>query len=191
MSVSVSSLRLSDRRIRRPTENELSRIRRQLELNGFVVPVVVQASSLRVISGNVRVSVARELGIEEVPAMLVDVPDHQADALALAMNQVSGEWDKRKLSALLGSLVAELGGVLDVADFSGFSEEEVTTLLPKDFDQVAGDVLVRIGEFSVRVSSDLFDRWWSWAKEQSPKKSDKEVTRWVMDRLVAKIAGSS
>jgi len=60
-----------------------------------------------------------------VPIVYVDVSEEQAKILNLALNRISGEWDKEKLKNLfseLSSLSLDLG-------LTGFTSEEVSTLL--------------------------------------------------------------
>lgn len=95
----VVSVRLADlvddpENARSHDDKNLSAIRESLVQFGQVEPLVVQRSSKRVIGGNGRLDVMRKLGWTQADAVLVDVDDVAARALALALNRTGelGRW---------------------------------------------------------------------------------------------------
>ena len=83
-----------------------------IKTEGFLTPVLIQASSNRIIDGAHRYKAAKKLGMTEILAQFIDVDDNQAKKLTLALNNRRGEND----SVLLDNLLADLS---KEQDFSG------------------------------------------------------------------------
>ena len=69
-----------------PNHGDVEAIANSIRVNGFYEPVIVQASTGYVISGNHRVKAARQLGLETVPVIYLDVDDTAARRILLASN---------------------------------------------------------------------------------------------------------
>ena len=95
----VSNARLHDAR-------NLLAIRDSLARFGQVQPLVVQKSSGRVIGGNGRLEVMRQVGWRNALCTLVDCSDSEATALSIALNRSAelASWDDDTLATLLGDL---------------------------------------------------------------------------------------
>ena len=107
-------------------EVEMAKLRRSIETFGLVEPIVVRKADHTVIGGHQRLEAARALGLKTVPVVYVDVSVAQAQALNLALNRISGEWDLPKL----GELLEELRNLPDLDEtLSGFDTQEMDTLL--------------------------------------------------------------
>lgn len=101
-----------------PVEN-LEAISKSLEKWGQVEPLLFQATTRKVIGGNGRLRVMRELGWETAEAVELDLDDVNANALAIALNRTSelSQWDPVKLNASLAGIMHEQRSLLD---FTGF-----------------------------------------------------------------------
>ncbi len=68
---------------------------------GFVDPLIVNGAANRknvIIGGHFRFSVAKELGMTEVPVVYIDIPSTEKEKeLNLRLNRNTGEWDFEKL----------------------------------------------------------------------------------------------
>lgn len=106
------------------SRHDFEALKRSIQEFGFVDPVIVNKDD-SVIGGHQRVEAAKILGIDRVPVVYVDVSEDQAKILNLALNRISGEWDKEKLKNLL----AELSSLSLDLGLTGFTSEEVSTLL--------------------------------------------------------------
>ncbi len=122
---------------RHPVRN-LATIKESLRKYGQVEPLVVQASSMRVIAGNGRLAAMLELRAEGEAASggqawdraschVVDVDDATARQLSVTLNRTAelAEWDDEKLHAILREALdgqATLGAM-------GWTEAEVQKLL--------------------------------------------------------------
>lgn len=85
------------------TDPTYHKIKASLESFGLVEPLVVN-KDMTLISGHQRYAVMCDLGYEEVPCVVLDLDKEQEKTLNIAMNKISGEWDKDKLSELLAEL---------------------------------------------------------------------------------------
>ena len=88
-----------------PDEN-LADIRASLKEFGQVEPIVVQKSTGKVVGGNGRLKVMRQLGWEECDVAYVDMSDMKATALGIALNRAGerAEWDTKVLAQLMEGL---------------------------------------------------------------------------------------
>lgn len=96
------------------TAEELGQLQRSIERWGFVEPLVVNLPDNLIIGGHQRAAAAAALGLEKVPVVEVQLPEEEAKALNIALNNLGGTWDNAALEEVLGTLPDEL------ADLSGF-----------------------------------------------------------------------
>jgi len=105
---------------------ELKKLERSIREYGFVEPVVVRREGMEVIGGNQRLAAAKSLGMDSVPAVVLDLSEQAAAALAVALNAIGGEFDLPRLGEVLE-------GLREAADFdetlSGFDQAEIERLL--------------------------------------------------------------
>jgi DNA modification methylase len=105
---------------------EMRRLIRSIQEFGFVEPIVARKADRTVIGGHQRLEAARALGLSSVPVVYVDISAHQAKALNLALNRITGDWDLPKL----GQLLEELRDLPDLDEtLSGFDDGEIESLL--------------------------------------------------------------
>lgn len=99
--------------------DEYEALRRSLEQHGMVEPPVVNIHNMRCIGGNQRITVLRDMGVEEVLCSIIDQPDEEKEKkLCLSLNRIEGRWDNDALGDLLRDD--------DVLDYeTGFDADEV------------------------------------------------------------------
>ena len=90
---------------------------------GMVYPVVVNDRTGRIVGGHQRVSVLKELGIEEAPVVHVDMDEEQEKRANIALNAIEADWDIEKLQELVHPMTAEEVQAL------GWSKVEAEALL--------------------------------------------------------------
>lgn len=56
------------------------------------------------VGGHQRLKVLIDMGITEVECVVVDLPEDKEKALNIALNKISGDWDKDKLAVLIADL---------------------------------------------------------------------------------------
>jgi len=92
---------------------------------GLVVPLVWNKRSGNLVGGHQRLKVLKQAGIKEVQVSVVDLPDDKEQALNIALNKLSGEWDMPALKDLIEGLDT---GDIDM-DLTGWGEEEIENLM--------------------------------------------------------------
>jgi DNA modification methylase len=106
--------------------SEMESLCRSIRQWGMVEPLVVRRADHMVIGGHQRLEAAKALGMIKVPVVFVDVDEHQAKALNIALNKIHGHWDLPKLAELL----TELQEVPDLDEtLTGFDHVQMEQLL--------------------------------------------------------------
>lgn len=109
-----------------PRQGDVGMVVDLIESNGYLVPVVAQTSTRRVIDGNHRLQAARHLGMTEIPVSWVDVDDATALRHLLGSNRASDSaaYDDQSLAALLTDLATTSG-----LDGTGWDNDSLDSLL--------------------------------------------------------------
>ena len=66
-------------------------------------PVIVN-KDLTVIGGHQRISVLKTLGYEEIDCVVIEIDKTKEKALNIALNKITGEWNKELLADLIKDL---------------------------------------------------------------------------------------
>ncbi|WP_186422563.1 site-specific DNA-methyltransferase [Lacrimispora celerecrescens] len=107
----------------KPGDMEYEKIKRSIEEFGYVEPVIVN-SDLTIIGGHQRVTVLSDLGYEEIDCIVVEIDKTKEKGLNIALNKITGEWNKELLADLIRDLQES---DFDVA-FTGFEPPEIEQL---------------------------------------------------------------
>jgi len=91
----------------------------------MVEPVVVNKNNT-VIGGHQRLIACKQLSIDTVPVVYVDLSKKKEKILNLALNRIHGDWDMDKLAVVLEELKMDDG---DDLSLTGFSEIEIGEIL--------------------------------------------------------------
>ena len=108
----------------KPGDLEYEKLKRSIEQFGYVEPVIWNKATGRVVGGHQRLKVLMDMGITEVDCVVVDMPEDKEKALNIALNKISGEWDKDKLALL----ITDLQGVDFDVSLTGFDPAEIDDL---------------------------------------------------------------
>ena len=106
---------------------EYEKLKRSIEQFGYVEPIIWNSATGCVVGGHQRLKVLQDLGMAEVDCVVVELDVEREKALNVALNKISGEWDKDKLALL----IADLQG----ADF----DVSLTGLEPAEIDELFKD----------------------------------------------------
>lgn len=106
----------------KPGDKEFEKIRKSIQEFGYVDPVIINKDGT-IIGGHQRYKVLKDMGYTEIQCVVVDVDKDKEKALNIALNKISGDWDKDKLKVLL----KELQGI-GLADITGFDIAELGML---------------------------------------------------------------
>ena len=108
----------------KPGDPEYEKLKRSLTEFGYVEPVIWNQTTGHVVGGHQRLKVLIDTGVNEVECVVVEMSAEKEKALNVALNKISGEWDKEKLSLLISDL--------QLADFdvslTGFDAPEIDAL---------------------------------------------------------------
>ena len=102
----ISDLKLDPRNPRAHSRRQIRQIARSIKTFGFIVPVLVDRL-LRVLAGHGRVLASRELGLSEVPVIMIEhLTEEQARAFLIADNRLTeiSTWDDSLLAEQLNAL---------------------------------------------------------------------------------------
>jgi DNA modification methylase len=108
----------------RPGDAEYEKLKRSIEQFGYVEPVIWNKTTGRVVGGHQRLKVLLDMGMTEVDCVVVELDAEKEKALNIALNKISGEWDKEKLALLISDLQ---GADFDVS-LTGFEPDEIDAL---------------------------------------------------------------
>lgn len=108
----------------KPGDAEYEKLKRSIEQFGYVEPVIWNQTTGRVVGGHQRLNVLMDMGMTEVDCVVVAMDEEKEKALNIALNKISGDWDKDKLALLIADLQ---GADFDVS-LTGFEPAEIDAL---------------------------------------------------------------
>ncbi len=149
-SLGIGALHFSNSPARRHTKKQLRKAVHMFAEQGIISPIVVDRS-YRIIDGHLRVMAARELGIEDLDALVLpDISNAQRIELELALNRLPEDstWDAANLKIKIEQLIEYN---VDLT-FTGFETAEIDNILqfeviePDDQDWTATDPVTQVGD---------------------------------------------
>ena len=108
----------------KPGDPEYEKLKRSIEQFGYVEPVIWNKTTGNVVGGHQRLKVLMDSGVTEVECVVVELSPEKEKALNVALNKISGDWDKDKLALLITDLQ---GSDFDVS-LTGFDPAEIDEL---------------------------------------------------------------
>jgi len=110
----------------RLNDQAVDTVARSIRAFGFNVPILCDRS-LMIIAGHTRWKAARELGLETVPTIILEMTDSERRAFSVADNKTAEivDWDFPKLRDILDELSSE---DVDLENL-GFSDAELAAIL--------------------------------------------------------------
>ena len=108
----------------KPGDPEYEKLKRSIEQFGYVEPVIWNKTTGHLVGGHQRLKVLIDMGISEVECVVVEMDEEKEKALNIALNKISGEWDRSKLALLIADLQ---GAEFDVS-LTGFEPAEIDAL---------------------------------------------------------------
>jgi DNA modification methylase len=139
----------------KPGDAEYEKLKRSLEEFGYVEPVIWNKTTGKVVGGHQRLKVLIDTGIMEVDCVVVELDETKEKALNIALNKISGDWDKNKLALLIADLDAS---AFDVS-LTGFDPGELTPLrdmLKEDVKDDDFDVDAELKESTITKAGDVW-----------------------------------
>lgn len=108
----------------KPGDAEYEKLKHSLEEFGYVEPVIWNRATGNVVGGHQRLKILLTMGMSEVDCVVVELNPEKEKALNVALNKISGDWDKDKLALLITDLQAS---DFDVS-LTGFDAAEIDDL---------------------------------------------------------------
>lgn len=103
-----------------PGDEEYELLKGSIQTFGYVIPIVWNERTGRVVGGHQRLSILEAEGVQRVEVSVVDLDEEQEKQLNIALNKIEGEWDNGMLRDLLNEL-DEIG----VAEATGFDRRAI------------------------------------------------------------------
>jgi len=140
----------------KPGDLEYEKLKRSIEQFGYVEPVIWNKTTGRVVGGHQRLKVLIDMGHTEVDCVVVELTEEKEKALNVALNKISGDWDKDKLALLISDLQ---GADFDVS-LTGFDPAEIDDLfkdtLKEGIKEDAFDVNAELEKPTFSKSGDMW-----------------------------------
>lgn len=115
---------------------EYQKLKKSIETFGLVEPLILNDRTGVLVGGHQRLTVLKDLGIENVEVVHVDLDEAHEKALNVALNKISGKWDADKLEDLLRDL--DLNFDIDV-ELTGFDTDELNTMFTGAMNELSSD----------------------------------------------------
>jgi len=80
-------------------------LKKSIQLNGCVVPLVYNQKSGYILGGNLRYKVLKDLGYKDVEIVSVSLDPQQEIALNIGLNKISNDWDYDMLAEFLDTFL--------------------------------------------------------------------------------------
>lgn len=140
----------------KPGDPEYEKLKNSILTFGYVEPVLWNKRTGNIIGGHQRYKVLVELGEKEIDCVVVDMDSENEKALNIALNKVSGDWDKDKLMLL----IEDLQGVDFDVSLTGFDSAELDDLFKDSLkDNIKEDDFDVEEELKKPAISKLGDLW--------------------------------
>lgn len=140
----------------KPGDPEYEKLKNSILTFGYVEPVLWNKRTGNIIGGHQRYKVLVELGEKEIDCVVVDMDSENEKALNIALNKVSGDWDKDKLMLL----IEDLQGVDFDVSLTGFDPAELDDLFKDSLkDNIKEDDFDVEEELKNPAISKLGDLW--------------------------------
>ncbi|HRW55105.1 MAG TPA: ParB N-terminal domain-containing protein, partial [Phycisphaerae bacterium] len=88
----------------KPGDPDYEKLKRSLTEFGCVEPLVWNRQTGNLVGGHQRLKILIDQGADSAMVSVVDLPIEREKALNIALNKISGDWDREKLAALLDEL---------------------------------------------------------------------------------------
>ncbi len=111
--IKIDDLQIAGYNPRKWDEKALNDLKTSIKKFGLVDPIIINIAAERknvVIGGHMRIEAAKELGITEIPAVPLDIPDLEKEKeLNLRLNKNQGEFDFKLLADFAEDFLSDIG----------------------------------------------------------------------------------
>jgi hypothetical protein len=110
----------------KPGDPEYQQLERSLKEFGCVEPLVWNKRTGHLVGGHQRFKILKAQGHTQLRVSVVDLSPEREQALNIALNKISGDWDEKKLAELLDELTRVPGFEIEL---TGFELPDVDALI--------------------------------------------------------------
>jgi len=128
--IDIDSLQLDGDNPNKMKKNQLQALRKAIKRWGFIVPIITNRDLL-VADGEQRLTVARELGMKQVPVIRLDVEDVDRRILRQILNKLKGHHVK-ELDQSEYEKIIDLGREDDLKEFLLISDKDLEKALEEE-----------------------------------------------------------
>ncbi|HUD05161.1 MAG TPA: DNA methyltransferase [Patescibacteria group bacterium] len=126
VNVVIENLKIAEYNPRKATAEQKEQVKTSISRFGMAVPILVNSAPEReqvIIGGHLRVQMAKELGILEVPVRYINIPDLNLEKeLNIRLNKNTGDFDYEMLANWNENFLSEVG----------FSSEDLDNIFPPE-----------------------------------------------------------
>jgi len=116
------------RKYLRPEDEEYRKLERSIEEFGYIDPIIWNETTGNILGGHQRLKILISMGYTEVEVSVVRMDEATEKSANIALNKISGEWDKIKLAEILDEIIQ--AGI--DATLTGFDTLEIDLLTIPD-----------------------------------------------------------
>lgn len=107
-----------------PEDEEYKRLKRSIEVFGYVEPIIWNERTGNIVGGHQRLKILISQGYKEIETSCINVSEEDEKVLNVSLNKIKGRWDIEKLSDILREF-----DEVDSIGLTGFEERELESLL--------------------------------------------------------------
>ena len=105
VKVDINELISPEYNPRQITDEEMEKLKNSINEFGYIAPIIVNKHNNHIIGGNQRYEALKSLGYTDVDVVFIDEHDlNREQAINIALNKISGEWDFVKLADIIDDL---------------------------------------------------------------------------------------
>jgi DNA modification methylase len=159
----IDRLKPHPQNARQHSEDQVMQLAKSIQEFGFTQPILADENDT-VLAGHGRLLAARQLGLTEVPVIVLrGLTEIQKKAYLIADNQLglNSSWDEEKLRPLVEELERELAS-LDITGLSPQETDRILADLAPEQNFVDEDAVPETPALSVTVAGDVWDLGGNW-----------------------------
>lgn len=122
----------------KPDDSEYQKLLRSIDEFGYIDPLIWNKKTGNLVGGHQRFKILLSKGLKEIDVSVVELPIEKEKLLNIALNKISGEWDRDKLAHLLDD-IPEIDLELTGFDLSE-AENLIADILGPDTEEEAFDL---------------------------------------------------
>lgn len=100
----INPSKYNPRKDLKPDDSEYLKLLKSIDEFGYVDPLIWNKRTGNLVGGHQRFKILLAKGLKDIEVSVVDLSHEKEKALNLALNKISGDWDRDKLSNLLDEL---------------------------------------------------------------------------------------